>query len=127
MGTYAPHNMTGRHALIFGASGISGWAIVNGLLSGYPTKQSFSRITALTNRPLSPESSQWPQSDLLQVVSGLDLLTNKGQDGFEAEMKSKIRGIETVSHVFFFGEDKCSMDPPTLTWRQRTSSIPMPR
>jgi len=33
----------------------------------------------------------------------LDLLTSKGQEGLEAEMKEKIKGIETVTHVYFFG------------------------
>ena len=36
-------------------------------------------------------------------MSGLDLLTTKGQDGLDAEMRAKVKGIETVTHVFFFG------------------------
>jgi hypothetical protein len=51
---------------------------------------------------LSPEVAQWPVSKKLQVVSGLDLLTEKGQEGLE-EMKEKVKGIETVTHVYFFG------------------------
>jgi hypothetical protein len=99
--------MSNHHALIFGASGISGWAIVNALLSGYPEPDSFSRITALTNRSLKPEVAQWPQSDKLQVVSGLDLLADGGQTAVEEQMKLKVIGIETVSHVYFFGEQIC--------------------
>ena len=87
-----------------GASGITGWAITNALINGYPDKIAFSNVTALTNRPLTLEAAQWPASDKLQVVSGLDLLTEKGQEGLEAEMKTKVKGIETVTHVFFFGE-----------------------
>jgi hypothetical protein len=52
---------------------------------------------------LSPEVAQWPASKKLQVVSGLDLLTEKGQEGLEKEMKEKVKGIETVTHVYFFG------------------------
>lgn len=37
-------------------------------------------------------------------MSGLDLLTEKGQEGLEVEMKEKVRSIETVTHVYFFGE-----------------------
>lgn len=37
------------------------------------------------------------------MVSGLDLLTEKGQEGLEEEMKTKVKGIETVTHVYFFG------------------------
>ncbi|KAG9247162.1 hypothetical protein BJ878DRAFT_217050 [Calycina marina] len=94
--------MSGNHALIFGASGITGWAITNALLEGYPDKDTFSKVTALTNRPLSQEASQWPASQKLQIVSGLDLLTSKGQEGLEAELKEKVKGIETVTHVYFF-------------------------
>jgi hypothetical protein len=112
---------SGNHALIFGnciswdqmaavnitlgASGITGWAITNALINGYPDDTTFSEITALTNRPLSPEAAQWPASDKLQVVSGLDLLTEKGQEGLEVEMKAKVKNIGTVTHMYFFGEE----------------------
>jgi hypothetical protein len=89
-----------------GASGITGWAITNALVNGYPDETAFAKVTALTNRPLTAEAAQWPASGKLQVVSGLDLLTEKGQEGLEAEMKAKVGGIETVTHVFFFGEPK---------------------
>lgn len=94
------------HSHISGASGITGWAITNALLNGYPNPSAFSKVTALTNRPLSREAAQWPESEKLQVVSGLDLLTSKGQEGLNAEMKEKVKGIENVTHVYFFGESK---------------------
>jgi len=37
-----------------------------------------------------------------EIVSGLDLLTDKGQEGLDEEMKSKLPDIESVSHVYFF-------------------------
>jgi hypothetical protein len=95
--------MPSNHALIFGASGITGWAITNQILQGYPNPDAFSKVTALTNRPLKAENALWPQSEKLQLVSGMDLMTEKGQQGLEDEMKSKIKDIETVSHVYFFG------------------------
>jgi hypothetical protein len=39
-------------------------------------------------------------------VSGLDLLTEKGQEGLEKEIKDKVKGIETVTHVYFFGRNQ---------------------
>lgn len=94
--------MPGNHALIYGATGIQGWAIASQLLKGYPTEDSFGKITALTNRPLS-EGVLWPESKKFQVVSGLDLLNKGGQEALEKDMKERIAGIETVSHVFFGG------------------------
>lgn len=88
-----------------GASGITGWAIVNAILNGYPGEDAFQSVIALTNRPLSTEKSQWPSSKKLQVVSGLDLLTEKGQEGLEEDMKLKIEGVDKVTHVYYFGEN----------------------
>ena len=93
---------TGNHALIFGASGITGWAIVNAILNDYPDKDSFRRVTALTNRPLPPDTAQWPASEKLTVVSGLDLLGNGSQADLETEMKNRIPDLEDVSVVYFF-------------------------
>ena len=61
-------------------------------------------MTALTNRPLTAEQALWPASKKLQVVSGLDLLTDKGLEGLEVDMKQKVKDIETVTHVYFFGK-----------------------
>ncbi|KAN0096263.1 hypothetical protein V8E51_015068 [Hyaloscypha variabilis] len=47
---------TGLQALVFGASGITGWAITNSALS-YQTLSTFSRVVGLTRRPLSLEAS----------------------------------------------------------------------
>jgi hypothetical protein len=90
-----------NHALVFGASGISGWAIVNQILSDYPAKGVFSAVTALTNRPLPAEYALWPKDSRLDVVSGLDLMKGSQED-LEASMKEKIKGIENVTQVFYF-------------------------
>ncbi|KAF9887231.1 hypothetical protein FE257_010359 [Aspergillus nanangensis] len=89
-----------NHALVFGASGITGWAIVNAILNDYPAADTFSKVTALTNRPLTPEQAQWPQSDKLQLASGVDLQSDAS--ALEAELRSRIPDIETVSVVYFF-------------------------
>lgn len=91
-----------NYALIFGATGIQGWAVTNQLLAGYPTTDSFSTVTALANRKPS-ENMLWPKSEKLQVVSGINLLTEDGQEALEKQMKETVPGIECVTHVFFFG------------------------
>lgn len=91
-----------NHALIFGATGIQGWAVTKQLLEGYPTPDSFSKITALTNRPPS-ENLLWPESKKLEIVSGINLLNEGGQAALESQMKEKVSGIDSVTHVFFFG------------------------
>lgn len=93
--------MSSNHALVYGASGITGWAIVNQILNGFPSANAFSKVTALTNRPLPPEIAQWPNSNKLQVVSGVDLLKGD-QKALEKTMKDQVKDIGTVTHVFFF-------------------------
>ncbi|KAK5118000.1 hypothetical protein LTR62_004044 [Meristemomyces frigidus] len=90
-----------NHALVYGATGIQGWAVVNQLLEGYPTKNSFEKITALANRPPS-ENMLWPKNDKLQIISGINLLNDGGQVALEKQMKAEVPGIDTVTHVFFF-------------------------
>jgi len=93
---------SGNHALIFGGTGIQGWAVTNELLNGYPSADKFAKVTALANRPPSG-NMLWPKNDKLQVVSGIDLLNEGGQEALEKQMKEKVPGIEAVTHVFFFG------------------------
>ncbi|ROT36333.1 hypothetical protein SODALDRAFT_325683 [Sodiomyces alkalinus F11] len=94
--------MSQNHALVYGGSGITGWAITNAILNGYPTPGSFASVTALTNRPLDTEAALWPKSDKLHVATGIDILTPKGQEGLEADLKEKVKNINQISHVYFF-------------------------
>ncbi|KAK3680768.1 hypothetical protein LTR37_021076 [Vermiconidia calcicola] len=87
---------TAYQALGFGASGISGYAIVKELLA-YPTITTFNRIIGLTNRPLSKEAALLPEDDRIELVSGLDLTD---RDQTFRHMKG-IRGIEKTTHVYF--------------------------
>ena len=91
----------GKHALVFGASGIGGWAIVNALCNNYPSKDTSSSITALTNRPLPIEISQWPDDSRLNVVSGIDLMKD-GQKDLENMLKGRITNMHTVTQLYFF-------------------------
>jgi nucleoside-diphosphate-sugar epimerase len=90
---------TNYHALVFGASGISGWALVKEALS-YPTPTTFSQVTALSNRPLSLSDAQWPDDPRLQLTSEIDLThpTEKVVEG----LKEKVKNVDTVTHVFLF-------------------------
>lgn len=92
----------GNHALVFGATGIQGWAVVNQILRGYPSDNAFEKVTALANRPFT-EEMLWPQSAKLQTISGIDLLTERRLEGLHKEMQDKVPGIDTVTHMFFFG------------------------
>jgi len=95
---------TDRHALVFGASGLAGWGVVNQLLSNYPVPGSFSRVTALVNRPLSVDESCWPISEhpKFQLVSGVDLSKEgRTEEEFRDWLKSNVHDIEGVTHVFY--------------------------
>jgi nucleoside-diphosphate-sugar epimerase len=92
-----------KHALVFGASGVSGWAVVDQLLKGYPDNERWDKVTALTNRPLNIDVSLWPNKDGLQIVSGINLLKGSTEDLMQV-MKDKIGDVDNVTHVFYYGE-----------------------
>ncbi|TVY42097.1 Short chain dehydrogenase [Lachnellula occidentalis] len=92
---------TGKHALVFGASGICGWGVVNAILNGYPSKETFSRVSGLTHRPLSQEAAGWPDDPRLHTVSGIDLLEGSQED-LEKALSEQIPDIATVTQFFFF-------------------------
>ncbi|KAJ5937120.1 hypothetical protein N7466_003570 [Penicillium verhagenii] len=94
------HHETGKHAVVFGCSGINGWALVNQLLSGYPSAESFSKVTAIANRPFTAEDAKWPQNDRLQIITGIDLL-GKDDVSLVKAFAEKGNSIETVSHVYY--------------------------
>ncbi|KAJ5777004.1 hypothetical protein N7520_000250 [Penicillium odoratum] len=92
-----------NHAIVFGASGIIGWAVVNELLSPYPSIGLFSKVTAITNRPINLSESQWPESAShrpdLQLVSGIDL--RRGDGSALAEALKRVKDVEKVTHIFY--------------------------
>lgn len=90
----------GVQALVFGASGITGWAITNSALS-YPTTTTFSRVVGLTSRSLSLKDSGFPADPGLQLYSRLDL----SQDAETiTEYLRKIENIDQITHVYFVGK-----------------------
>jgi hypothetical protein len=90
---------TRLHALVLGASGITGWAITNATLS-YPAIDTFERIIGLTSRPLSAEEALLPADSRLQLHAGLDL--SKEADDI-VKYLHKIDGIEETTHIYFAG------------------------
>ncbi|KAG7091986.1 hypothetical protein E1B28_008373 [Marasmius oreades] len=94
-----------NHALVFGGSGLIGWSVVDQLLSGYPEKNSFAKVTAITNRPVNPSETQWPEPPggrpELHLVSGIDLRSHT-QNSLSQVLKDSIQDIENVTHVFYF-------------------------
>jgi hypothetical protein len=96
--TKAP--VTGLQALVFGASGITGWAITNSALS-YPTITTSTRILALTSRPLSLRDLGFHSDPRLQLYSGLDL--SQDAESITQNLK-KIDRIDEITHVYFAGK-----------------------
>jgi nucleoside-diphosphate-sugar epimerase len=86
----------GYHALVFGASGITGWAIMNNALM-YPSPNTFERIVGLTHRPLSAAESQLPQVPRIELYSGIDL---SKRDTIIQKLQ-EVREIEKITHVYF--------------------------
>ena len=95
--------MPGKTALVYGASGVSGWSFVNEILNDYPRKGVWDEVYALTNRPLSKEASFWPNDPRLNIVSGIDLLRGSQED-LETELKDKIKNVNRVTHVYYLGQ-----------------------
>lgn len=95
-----------NHAIVYGASGIIGWAIVDQLLRAYPDAGSFKKVTAVTNRPLELSETYWPESDSqgpeLQLVSGIDLRSGDGAT-LAGSLTRTVNEIETVTHIFYLG------------------------
>jgi len=86
-----------RRALVFGASGITGWAVLQEALQ-YPEPNTFESIIGLTNRPLSKSEAFLPDDRRLALYAGIDLSV-----GVKAvvERLEQVEGIEEVTHVFF--------------------------
>ncbi|KAK1973854.1 hypothetical protein LZ30DRAFT_609650 [Colletotrichum cereale] len=93
-----------RHAIVFGAAGLLGWATVEQLLSNYPAEGSFDQVTAVINRPLPESEFFWPRDTpnrpSLQIWSGVNL--NGTTEDLVRQLAENVKGIEHVSHVFYF-------------------------
>jgi hypothetical protein len=97
-----------KSALVFGASGVTGWSFINEILSDYPEKNTWKRAHALFNRPLFQPQTQWPEDSRLNMVSGIDLLAHS-QESLEKDLVQKIPDIGEVTHVYYLAY-KAGMD-----------------
>ena len=87
-----------KQALVFGASGISGWVLTRECLM-YPTTDTFDRVIGLVNKPLDKsEFLVEKHSKRLDIYSGIDL-----SQSVDAVVKtfSEIPQIDCTTHVFF--------------------------
>lgn len=108
----------GKKALVFGASGVTGWSFINELLNDYPKKGIWDGVVAMTNRPLKQEDSLWPADSRLQIVSGVNLLGT--QDEIEKVLKENVENVDKITHVYYLGNVE-SPDKTTLEKLTRSS------
>lgn len=99
---------SGAHALVFGASGLAGWGVVDQLMDHYPVQGTFSKVTALINRPFSVAESYWPSPSplrpKLELVSSVNLaVAEQTVEEFTTLFEEKVEDIANVTHVFYFG------------------------
>ncbi|KAK7217309.1 hypothetical protein V2G26_005312 [Clonostachys chloroleuca] len=81
------------HALIFGASGISGWSLLN-QTRVYPSETAFKRITGTTNRPLALNQALIAEDEKIKLISGIDL--RAGVEEVVAKLQNQIPDIATT-------------------------------
>jgi hypothetical protein len=91
----------GKRAIVFGASGVTGWSLVNEILNDYPERGAWDSVIAMTNRPLKQEDSYWPADPRLQIVSGVDLLGSLDQ--IEEALKKNVKDVEKITHAYYLG------------------------
>jgi hypothetical protein len=89
-----------KHALVFGASGISGNTLCAQLLQ-YPSKDTWTRITGLSNRPVTIKEAFLPDDPRLELVSGIDLSSTVND--VKEKLKEKVKDLEKITHVFYMG------------------------
>ncbi|PYI04386.1 hypothetical protein BO78DRAFT_373021 [Aspergillus sclerotiicarbonarius CBS 121057] len=93
-----------NHAIVYGASGLIGWALINQLLVPYPATNTFKKVTAVTNRPLDLSETYWPEPDSrrpeLQLVSGVDL-RGWNKTTLLERLRQRVENIEDVTHIYY--------------------------
>lgn len=98
-------SVVNRTALVFGASGITGWAILREALK-YPTPSTFHKVIGFTNRLLDRPKSFLPEDSRLVIVPGVDLTATV--DDVVAKLAG-IDGIKDVTDVYFAGTISLSL------------------
>jgi len=98
----ASYIMSSKQALVFGASGISGWSIARTCLK-YPTPDTFSRVIACTLKPIEKKAFHLSNEDAsrLEIHSGINLTTDVDK---VTEKLKEIPDIEATTHVYYTGK-----------------------
>ncbi|KAK7926624.1 hypothetical protein PG985_003622 [Apiospora marii] len=96
--------MPENHAIVFGASGLIGWAMVDQLLATYPTPGTFASVTAVANRPIDLAEAHWPEPEAgrphLRLVSGVDL---RGDAISLADtLRQQVPNADKITHIYYF-------------------------
>ncbi|PYH84425.1 hypothetical protein BO82DRAFT_399668 [Aspergillus uvarum CBS 121591] len=89
------HPACNNHALVFGASGITGLTIVNALLHDYPERA-------------------WLSSPMLQHVEGLNLLQGTHEEP-NAQINSSVPDVSSITTVFCAYLEERDMEAKTTT------------
>lgn len=87
-------------ALVFGASGVSGWGLVHEL-TNWASPTPFSKIILLTCQPTSIQELRFPDDERISIHSGIDL--SQSEDQVSHGLK-QVPAIGTVTHVFYNGQ-----------------------
>ncbi len=97
--------MSDYHALVLGASGLLGWAVVNELLSPSSTPSPFAKVTALVNRPLRREDAFWPEPSASRPEFALRSAVNlsASDEQVRRALQENVPDIHTVTHLYYFG------------------------
>ncbi|KAK8128949.1 hypothetical protein PG984_010057 [Apiospora sp. TS-2023a] len=96
--------MSENHAIVFGASGLIGWAMVDQLLAPYPAPGTFSSVAAVANRPIDLAEAHWPEPGGnrpdLRLVSGVDL---RGDANSLADtLRQQVPSMDKITHIYYF-------------------------
>lgn len=120
--------MAQYHAVVIGASGLIGWGVVNELLSQDSIAAgTFGRVTALINRPINRDDTFWPdkhpRQPKLLMVDRVNLMDN--EDKITAMLKDRISDANTITHVYYFGEQRPLLYQPLFLTSPKSSERTM--
>ena len=120
--------MSNKQALIFGASGIAGWAFTRECLV-YPATNIFDRVVALSYRALDKHfftfdvNSNYDDSKLQAELSRLDVYHEIDLSSNNVlEKIANIPNIEKITHVFYSGMI-ISLDFALVNYLQHTRGV----
>jgi hypothetical protein len=90
-------------AIVFGATGVTGWALCKALLShkqpGDSQSKTFSTVIGVCEQPIEGVN-MFIEERNFQLIDGVNL--REGEDEVTNNLKD-VKGIEHVSHVFYVG------------------------